>query len=210
MLACAAAAETARLVREGESGSIAWMPDLGRESQPARVEAARRGAEYYGLEFVVGQPGLGEAGEHERVTRMLVDAAFEASRRGASGTLWPVCCQQDHTGEIDLARLGLAADRALLVQRLVSLGRRPVQVLTPYLDFTEREIADLALDLSLPVHLCWWWEAAASDPAAGAERERWTAALREIGWSVATAGAPRVVTGGTGETGTANEEMRRA
>jgi hypothetical protein len=70
-------------------------------------------------------------------------------------------------------------------------------VLTPYVDFVDAQIADLALDMDLPVWTCWWWE---GEGEAERVKERWMAALGKAGWvDRRSAGIqiPPVVTGAT-------------
>ena len=116
-------------------------------------------------------------------TPPLIHSAIGAAVAGFATVVWPV-----HAGpgaEPDLDRVALAIDRALLVSRLVALdaadhGCPAIRVDTPYADFTDRQLAELALDLDAPVHTCWWW--GGQGGSAAAERQRWTAALQSCGW----------------------------
>jgi len=84
-------------------------------------------------------------------------------------------------------------NQALLVSQLVSLadanpGSPVVRVRTPYADLTDRQIADLVLDMDLPVWTCWWMDESQlgegeSRDEAKAEREKWTGLLKAAGWA---------------------------
>ncbi len=111
----------------------------------------------------------------------MLAAAALAAAEGLDYVLWPVHAGQD----LELARVAEAVDRAALVTRLASLdaaaaGLRPVDMRAPYADFTDAQIADLALDMDLPLRTCWWWEG--RDEEARRERQRWGRALATAGW----------------------------
>lgn len=88
-------------------------------------------------------------------------------------------------------------DRALLVSRLVTLdasehGVGVFEVQTPVMDLSDAQVAELALDLDVPIWRAWWWEVVAGkrakDPAVGDRanvlRDRWCGALESLGWSI--------------------------
>ncbi|MEQ8316895.1 MAG: hypothetical protein RIE77_13565 [Phycisphaerales bacterium] len=94
-------------------------------------------------------------------------------------------------------RLARELDRALLISRLVTLdasehGVGVFEVQTPLMDLSDAQVAELALDLDVPIWRAWWWEVAAGkrakDPAvadrANALRDRWCGALESLGWSI--------------------------
>jgi 7-cyano-7-deazaguanine synthase in queuosine biosynthesis len=95
---------------------------------------------------------------------MLLSAALEAASLGLSRIIWPI-----HAGaapEVDVAALADVCDRALLAGQLVGLDlarlaagatpTRGVRIETPYADLTDAELMDLALDMDVPLHACWW------------------------------------------------------
>jgi hypothetical protein len=120
----------------------------------------------------------------------LVRAGFAAAELGAGSVLWPGSAG----AELELDSVGRTVDRALLVSRLLRLElgeERAPEVRAPYADFNDAQVADLILDMDLPIWTCWWW--IGEEPAARGERERWTKALKQAGWSGALPG-PEIVT----------------
>jgi hypothetical protein len=61
-------------------------------------------------------------------------------------------------------------------------GVPSIRVETPYADFTDRQIADLVLDMELDVEACWFWRVE-GDAEAERERRRWESALGAVGWT---------------------------
>lgn len=84
----------------------------------------------------------------------------------------------------DTDRASQTITRSLLVERLAALdaGPHPVQLRAPYADLTDRQLADLMIDMDLPVWTCWWWGATNDQPHAHQELTRWTTLLRDTGW----------------------------
>lgn len=170
LLACAAAGS-------GGGGSI-WAPSLNADTYLTRRRAAERAAGLYGLS-VLGGPDIAGGADPEGRTRMLLEACFLAKRSGIGTVLWPVTAGP----ELELDRVAAAADRALLAGRLASVGQDPgVEIRVPYVDYTDRQLADLVLDMDLPIWTCWWYDAA-GNASAEAERAHWAALLREAGWT---------------------------
>ena len=61
-----------------------------------------------------------------------------------------------------------------------------LRIETPLIDLTDRQLGELALDMGVPVELCWWWgPGKAGDHLPGRLYRRWTTALREPGWATA-------------------------
>ncbi len=133
------------------------------------------------LQAIGPGPGAVETTPRTSLSAALLAAAALAAAEGLDYVLWPV-----HAGEdLELARVAEGVDRAALVTRLASLdaapaGLRPVEVRAPYADFTDAQIADLALDMDLPLRTCWWWDG--RDEEARRERQRWGRALAMAGW----------------------------
>lgn len=175
----AAASDTAQGSAKGTPEPLVWHPIETGEVGQARAAAARRQAEAYGLELVESAAPAA-TGHAPRIVGMLVEAASLARSRGLEAAVWPIHAAA--LPEPDLDAVSRAIDQSLLVSRLVSLdaSARPVEVRTPYVDFTDREIADLVLDMDLPVWTCWWH--AGESPDARGERDRWLETLRDVGW----------------------------
>jgi hypothetical protein len=106
-------------------------------------------------------------GSGAKTTAMLLSAAIEAASFGFSRVIWPV-----HAGaakDINTDNLADICDRALLAGQLIGLDLaragnsaantplvRGVRIETPYADLTDAELMDLALDMDVPLHACWW------------------------------------------------------
>lgn len=154
---------------------VDWMPG-GLDGERAR--AVQRQAELLQIEAVIGAVSENSRSPGEAEVRMLLDAAYACVVRGLDSVVWPVTAGRT---EPDLDRISHAADRALLAAHLVSVGLdRPIKIETPYVDLTDRQLADLILDMDLPIWLCWWADSAT--PQAATEREHWQAMLRAAGW----------------------------
>ncbi|MFM9994564.1 MAG: hypothetical protein ACKVU4_02050 [Phycisphaerales bacterium] len=195
LLASAAAARADDFVGSPElaegsvrrSGSAVWVPPF--VAAGAR-EAALRHAELFGLAVVesVEEPAIvaGRGGDFgldgPRESRLLLDAVSVARGAGLGTVIWPI-----HAGErLDLDTVARAVDRGLLVARLAAIdgvggAGAPIGVDVPYADFTDEQVAELALDMDLPVSTCWWWSGGGERGAAA--RARWSVALRAVGWT---------------------------
>jgi hypothetical protein len=182
---------------------LVWSPPAPSLSATARLKAVKRQCYLLDLEFVEPAPTDAHPDETtagERATRDLINAAYAAMHRGVQRVVWPV--HFDVKGEPDLPALSDAVDRALLVSRLVALDAGiDLRVECPLADLTDRQIADLVIDMDVPVKTCWWWHAQLAkyeQPGAEtlppgldefrSEYHRWTTALREVGWAYEPAG----------------------
>ncbi|MFN0130986.1 MAG: hypothetical protein ACKVW3_00385 [Phycisphaerales bacterium] len=120
-------------------------------------------------------------------TRRLVEVAQWAHARGIRRVIWPANAGADAPDGGVLDRVAGIIDRAALVSRLVSMDDDRagtdcgVEIETPYADLSDREIAELMLDLDAPVWTCWW--AMGTGPRAAMEREHWRGILRDLGWT---------------------------
>jgi hypothetical protein len=117
----------------------------------------------------------------------LLAAAFAAARAGASRLVWPAT--GGIGGTVDVERACLIHDLAVLVGRIVSLDHRDhghpdFGIDTPLADCSDGRIADLAVDLAVPLKSCWWTNPSA--PLAAAESDRWERALRAAGMTMTT------------------------
>ncbi len=138
------------------------------------------------------QPALAAttpAPAHQRAA-LLLAIAQAACYAGATRVVW--VAQTTEGESIDLDALSLTVDLALAISRVVTLCASSAQGLsieTPYVDVTDAQLADLALELDAPVHTCWWWKGPhASDDArtkslASSAQTRWVRALSDMGWS---------------------------
>ncbi|MCB9846483.1 MAG: hypothetical protein H6811_10925 [Phycisphaeraceae bacterium] len=186
VIACASCANQPPESPERRPLAIVAVPN--DEFKIARSEAAAAQAETFDLERIDLAPSAASTPQDR--TLVLLRACYEAVARGATSLTWPDQLESPEPGAWpDLDELALCVDRALLVGRLVSLDSPPhgiqeFRVETPYIDLTDRQLAELAMDLAVPVELCWWWrEGASGSGEAGRLYRRWTRVLREVGWA---------------------------
>ena len=174
----------------GTSGRVAvcgipWNGPLGG----LFYSAIRRLAEVDGLPIIDAampdfcnstSPGL-------RESTGLLACAHAAAAAGYSRVVWPITAG---AGEgVDIDRAAAIMDRALLCGRLVAIdasshGRPGIHIETPYADLSDKQVADLALDMAVPLEGCWWWSDRETGTDAGAElaRARWMPRLMEMGY----------------------------
>lgn len=143
-------------------------------------------------------------GEMESMS--LFAAVSLAARKGCSNIIWPVQGfhpledpavheRADDLRGLDLDLIARATDKAVLIGRLVSLdvhehGQVWVKVETPFVDLKDRQIADLAAEMEVPLHACWWWGTPVRFEPGVRERARWYRAFEAAGWaSVIPSGA---------------------
>lgn len=112
----------------------------------------------------------------------LMAAAFAAARSGASQLIWPATAGIGST--VDVQRACAIQDLAVLVSRIVSMdhadhGHPEFIIETPLADCSDDRVADLAVDLAVPVKTCWWNRPEA--PLSAGESDRWERALRAVG-----------------------------
>lgn len=194
LLASVAASE-AGVGQDEDARPVVWIPHVSGPSGDLRRLAAERQADLAGLAVQAGASERLDSGPGRQLTQILVDAAYAGAEHGFESVLWPVHGGIKGTGEgIDLEEITRSVDRALLVSRLVSLdapdlGSQAVRIETPYADFSDRQMAELTMDLELPVDACWWWSARepGADAAAVQERARWIGVLEAAGWVQRTA-----------------------
>lgn len=193
LVACALARE-ATLTKDGASAGeaivaafdITGYAGMTGAQEKAMREAARAMADHYGFSCVesVGIEAMAQVSaarfSGERELNALERAAFFAVENGISRVVWPVsaCVGESY----DLDAIAKAHERAIVVSKLVALesaahGVPSITIDTPMLDMTDRQLADLAVDLGVPVELCGWWGESAQSPA----RARWMQALEAVG-----------------------------
>lgn len=219
LVACAAAHEASAIAKADRSGmrpAIAWTAPTATEGGALIVEAVERQASTYGLKAVIQlAPVSVLSGARARwpglaASTMLIQAAAEAVEQECDRVVWPVHFG-GADGQRDIERIALAVDRALLITRIMGIdagehSRPALRIETPYVDLTDQQIADLALDLDAPVETCWWWKPQFAEQygritarsseggvAGGdlsldtdlnpeAHWRRWGPALRAVGW----------------------------
>ncbi|MEK6702810.1 MAG: hypothetical protein AABZ53_11140 [Planctomycetota bacterium] len=118
-------------------------------------------------------------------TSLLLAACAAAAAAGRPTVVWPV--QYESGDQISLDRVSKAVDRSIAATRLVQIDSGvhacpDLRIDTPLVDYTDRQIADLAVDLSVPVHLCWWWDSRSGGGDAHRLRQRWMTALAAAGF----------------------------
>lgn len=182
------------------------LSDAAPSSHAARRALARQAAEVCHLAELVepGEDapaaGAGRDAGAGPITRMLLAAGAEALRRGLGRVVWPVQVGgrgimnaqrgsggAGHASALELSAVASGAvldaiaeacDRALVCARLLSLDAGPegLVIQTPFVDFTDAQLADLACDVDLPVELAWLGDTPA-------QRERWSSVLADAGMS---------------------------
>jgi len=190
MIAVTAVREEMELHRRNQSGAasgtrigVCAVPWVG--SGPRVHAAVQRLADVEGWPVVrASMPELGDSiapGVRESIGLMV--CAHAAAVEGFSRVVWPATAG---LGEgLDLDRLAAIVDRAMLCGRVVAIdanghGQPAIHIEAPYADLTDRQIADLALDLSVPLEGCWWW--GGQDAATELARARWMPRLVEMGY----------------------------
>jgi hypothetical protein len=202
VLACAAAA------REYGPGQLVWLPPGTDRALQGVIEASGQAqAELYEHTWLAPEvpPPVDGTPTGERATRVLLEAGFAAAGRGTPTVIWAGAVGVDQQCSDPLEGLALLQARTLLVGRLVELdwtGGEPFRIQVPYADLTDRQLADLVLDMDLPIWTCWWWSLGRGPRGvegadiARAEYQRWSDIFKEIGWQE---GMPGPATIGAGE-----------
>ncbi len=187
LVACAAAAEAAALDTAGLRPMILAADVTGPE-RDTRLRAVALQAELLGMD--VPTPPIADlSAPHpltpgERETQQLLRAASIATRQGCVTLLWPARSVGE-AGGLDLDSIAARVDRALLVSRLVALDapeRASFRVDTPYVDLTDRQLAELAAEMEVPLRAC-WWHGSRSGPGEN-EMKRWAGVLAGLGHGV--------------------------
>lgn len=181
-----AADRRAGLLGTPRQGAWVWVPPVDPATHPARLAAAKVQAEIYGFQMAPegSSTDLGGGSEAENATATLVQACRLARGLGASMIVWPASAGMGDPTGAGLDRAAAILDRALLVSRLASIDGGPIEIVTPFADLGDRELADLILDMDLPIWTCWWaGEVAGEAHQAGlAERVHWKGLLGAAGW----------------------------
>jgi hypothetical protein len=124
----------------------------------------------------------------------LLDAALLLREAGGGEVMWPISGLETPDREPDTNAIALAINQSALITQLVNLDTPPTDhaiVRAPYADLSDRQLADLVLDMDLPIWMCWWMAAAANSSSmqehatldqARNEHARWARLLKEAGW----------------------------
>lgn len=195
LVACAFARDALLRAKPGAPvPTVAAFP-TDVEEHPARLAAAKQQAESLGLQFTkLPLPGVRGVSDAEHENHELLAAAFSAAQASRATVLWSATAA---TGEdVDIDRLAKITDRAMIIGRLVASetethGVPGVRVLTPFADLSFRQIAELALDLAVPLRCTWWWGSTSEDAAQA--RARWATVLASLGWNLAAEAPVHVV-----------------
>ncbi len=190
LVALACASDEAVSIGSGRTPcpcAIAWIPSMFGDSQRDRSSACDRQIALYNARrlskseidetFVVPQNRPAE-------TPMLMAALAHAAAQGSSRVVWPAHPgrPEDETA-INLDLASSIIDRSLLVEQLNRLDAGPeasgATIETPHADLTDRQLAELAADLSVPVKTLWWWGGQSDE--AQRQRDRWLGLFRETG-----------------------------
>lgn len=141
----------------------------------------------FGGDWIANKESTGEVGEPTaHLSLNLLSASLLAAEQGISRVIWPVHAGVDgKPHEMDLDAASSHVDRALLVTRLTSVDARAHKCVstcleTPYADFSDRQLAELALDMGVPFRKAAWWGDGSS-----AHFARWRRVFDAIG-SLAT------------------------
>lgn len=149
-----------------------------------RAACARRHAALFGASLVEASPDC------SRETDLLLAAGRSAHEAGIGRLIWPA-----HAGvalnpeSVDLDRASEIIARALLIERLLELDiGGGLTIETPFADLSDRQIADLSLDLGFVPGDVWW--AARSTDEQVREAERWTSAFDAAGVRIGAPAGP--------------------
>lgn len=173
----------AGLLREPDKSVIWIAPSLpGRRG--AINAAAECAAQATGATRIESPPGdqRPAAGALDEA-RLLLDAAESAVRRGLRSVILPAAL-----GEADLDDIAATVDRCSLATALASLrprskadsagADRPIVISAPLVDLTDAQVAELVLDLSLPLEACAVCETGEASPCQACPGcRRWARAL---------------------------------
>jgi len=193
LLAVAAAAERS----VPDQVCMYWHPRANPEKAGLEREACLAQSGLYGLPQAPERNPVEMTPGRDRFEtdcRTLLEATLLVRHLGGGEVIWPANATDAPGGGPDVPSMSRTVNQALLMSELVSMTAPrvggelvPVRVRTPYADLTDRRIADLVLDMDLPIWTCWFW----NDPE-NPERARWTALLRDAGWTGSL--GPQVVT----------------
>lgn len=183
LVACALSLRSA----ESEGAQVApsaWFAPVGDGHDDARRAALRVQAGVLSIDLAgecAPAPSADAPGRRENL--VLLDACYHAIRLRIPRIVWGVQIGGEAPDDWpDLDDLATRLDRALLCARLASLdaprvGPGDVRIETPLIDLTDRQLAELAVDLAIPFESLWWWQSDRENP----EAARWRDLLASAG-----------------------------
>ena len=190
LVALSCASDEAVSIGSGRSSgpcAAVWVPSIFGDTHRDRSAACDRQAALFNARKLNSNDhveGLRQIGDGPYETPMLFASIHQARTNGSDRVIWP-----EHPGRtadetaIDLERAASIIDRALLVEQLGALDRPAgsprIVIETPHADLSDRQLAELAADLSVPVKTLWWW--GGQSDAAQRHRDRWLGLFRETG-----------------------------
>jgi hypothetical protein len=149
--------------REAEDSGVAvlMLSPAQHETREWRKAAAQKAAAACHLGDLVELPPSCPApnlNPVEALTAGLLAAGREAIRRGWSRVVWPVALGGEGKARGGLEAVSEAFDRAGACARLLTLDAGPegLCIQTPFVDFSDEQLADLAGDLDAPLHCAWF------------------------------------------------------
>ena len=181
IVACAAArARTLSVGSDGRGPTPIWLDRARLLSDASRFD---RLFESLGVEPLKQHPDPEVERRGDRPDSLtLLTATLRAADHGIAHVVWPIHAGvEGRPSEMDLELAALHVDTALLVTRLVALDAQrhrcaSIRVETPYADFSDRQLAELALDLGAPFRMAPWWNDASAE-----EYRRWRGVFEAIG-----------------------------
>ncbi len=181
------------LMADDPESVVAWCPPIGSawgegEITPLHRRASEQQADLLGLGrvcFASERPltSLLPAAPALEHTALMLAAASEAVGERCTRLIWPVQCGDD------LRAMSAVAEKASLINRLLEIelhtiagGSTELTIETPFADLSKTQVAELALDLDAPAHVCWWrLPSAAGIEIARQASTEWDNALRAAG-----------------------------
>ena len=171
----------ASLICPDPGSVVAWVPPHLPSAKGSRMQTVKRQVDLLGLDSLI-TPGGSDTATGDRnagpflTTWTLLQAVSTAASRGCARVVWPIRCGED------LDRGAEAADRALLLARLVAIdtgaGEAPVRIETPLLDLTLDQLLELARELDAPIDASWWCQRDGSTSCGGCSAcTRWRTAI---------------------------------
>ncbi len=146
-----------------DAGEVTVLfPEDAAPAARSRLRALERRVDLLGLAEILRTPVASldseclETAVQQGSTQLLLEAATQAIRRGASRLIWPCCF------DADLDRISRASDKAMLLGRLLEMDLPSTgpgssfEIETPLIDLSDAQIADLARDLDAPLGGAWW------------------------------------------------------
>lgn len=203
-------------ITKGSAGLL-WLPT---PVCPPNQLAARRNAldllaGTYGFELSTAQGAIGDdlaphvddrSNAGLGVVALGLVAVSLALRTRCTRIVWAFDNAPGESGpeSVPLDAASRTLDRCILLERLAlnEIGHE-ILIEAPYADLSDTQLAEIALDLGVPLRACWWW--GSDEPA-----DRWRTALDRAGWpehllpplpSLGRTGTPTVSTASHARTG---------